>query len=285
MADEPAPIADFPADASMGMISDFSPVAALYDTTRNVPESCLQACYERLVKRGLFPSQGVVLDAGCGTGQVSLPLAAAGYEIHGIDISMEMTLLAQAKVQPGWRASYRVGDVREIPNDDAVFDAVVVSKLFQHVRDWRGACRELVRVTRPGGCVVQINERGAFGNAVRREFSRRADERGFTGRFLGVNPHADDELISYMTRLGCDAVPVDMPDLGWEVRITHGEAIRQIQQRLFAEFWYLPSDVYDGLAAEVIAWVDSRPGGRQTVECLRPRLVVHAFKTPPSTKI
>jgi ubiquinone/menaquinone biosynthesis C-methylase UbiE len=264
----------------IGLTSDFSAIASRYDATRDLPQHQLLACYDRLAERGLFPVQGTILDAGCGTGQISLPLAERGYDVRGIDISETMVDLAHAKVQPGWRARYAVGDVRAIPADDGCFDAAVVSKLFQHVADWQLACRQLVRVVRPGGWVVQINERGAFGNAVRRYFSRCADELGFSGRYAGLDPHSDSEPTAFMRRLGCVATRLDMSDLRWTTAITYGEAARRIQQRLFAEFWYLPEDVHQRLVAAATAWVDAQPDGRGTVEQLRPFLVVETFRTP-----
>ena len=156
---------------TQGQSSDYSRIAARYDATRDLPDEKLTACYKRLIQAGVLPTIGTFLDAGCGTGQASLPLAALGHQILGIDISREMTLLAQAKVRPDWRANYIVGDVRDIQAEERNFDAAIVSKLFQHVQDWQQACRELIRVVRSGGCIVQVNERGAFGNAVRRYFS------------------------------------------------------------------------------------------------------------------
>jgi ubiquinone/menaquinone biosynthesis C-methylase UbiE len=261
-----------------GLTSDFSPIAGRYDATRDMPQPMLLICYDRLVERGLFPAQGVILDAGCGTGQISLPLAERGYDIHGIDISENMVRLAQAKLRPGWCARYAVGDVRAIPAADRCFDAAVVSKLFQHVGDWQQACRQLVRVVRPGGSIVQINERGAFGNAVRRYFARRADALGFKRRYVGLDPHSDNELTMFMQRLGCRTITFDTAD--WTLAITYGEALSRIQQRLFAEFWYLPEDVHDRLVADVASWVDAQPNGRDSVEQLRPFLVVQAFHTP-----
>jgi ubiquinone/menaquinone biosynthesis C-methylase UbiE len=162
-----------------GLTSDLSPIASHYDATRDLPEPDLLPCFDRLIERGLFPPDGVVLDVGCGSGQLSLPLAKRGYEVLGIDISAEMIKLAQSKVRQGWNAGYTVADVRCMPNDDASVDAVVVSKLFQHIQDWEKACHQLIRVVRPGGYIVQVKERGAFGNSVRRYFSHRATERGF----------------------------------------------------------------------------------------------------------
>ena len=102
----------------VGLTSDFSAIASRYDATRDLPRHQLSACYDRLVECGLFPVQGSILDAGCGTGQISLALAERGYDVLGLDISDTMVGLARAKVRPGWRARYAVGDVRAIPGGD-----------------------------------------------------------------------------------------------------------------------------------------------------------------------
>lgn len=268
--------------ATLGPASDFSGIAARYDSTRDLPQEHLLACYARLVEHGLLPATGMVLDAGCGTGQVSLPLATQGYDVHGIDIAAEMIAIAQAKVQPDWRAHYVVGDVRDIALDTHSIDAVVVSKLFQHIEDWKGACRELIRVARPGACIIQINERGAFGNAVRRYFSRRADELGHAGRYLGLNPHGEAELRAYMKAEGCEAIPFGASDLRWTTDISYGEALSRLQDRLYAEFWYLPEVVHSRLVAETIAWIETHPAGCDAVDNLTPFLSIEVFRTPGS---
>jgi SAM-dependent methyltransferase len=265
----------------MGLTADFSPIAARYDATRDLPEDVLLAGYDRLIEGGLFPGRGTILDAGCGSGQLSLPLAARGYEIRGIDISQAMVAIAQSKAHPDWCARYWTGDVRDLPYTDGSFDAVIVSKLFQHIADWQAACRELIRVARPGAPVVQLNERGAFGNSVRRFFSRRADELGFPAHHLGLNPHTNAEITAFMASVGCEVIPVDMSDLRWEVAISYGEALARLRERLFAEFWRLPVEAYDRLLADTTAWVEAQPEGGETVERLRPYLVVEVFRTAP----
>jgi ubiquinone/menaquinone biosynthesis C-methylase UbiE len=267
-------------NAAQGLTSDYSKIASRYDATRDLPQEKLIACYNRLIEQRLFPADGKVLDAGCGTGQVSLPLAARGYDVRGIDISKEMTMLAQSKASPDWRAHYVPGDVRRIAADDNSFDAVVVSKLFQHVQAWQQACRELIRVTRPGCYIVQINERGAFGNLVRRYFSRKADEYGFSGRYPGLNPHSSGELETFMRSQGCQPAPVDMTDLRWDVMISYGEALSRIEEGLHAEFWRLPRAVHHRITVETLAWIEAQPDGRNTIEHLKPYLVVEVFRTP-----
>jgi len=267
-----------------GRISDFSHIAHRYDSTRNLPRDQLAACYHRLIQAGLIPKSGRILDAGCGTGQASLPLAALGYQVLGIDISGDMTSLAQSKMHPTWRAEYIVGDVRSIQAEDRSFDAAVVSKLFQHVEDWRQVCRELIRVTRPGAHIIQVNERGAFGNEVRCYFSQTADELGFNGRYAGLSPHSDGdgELAAFMRSQGCRPLTIDMPDLRWDISVSYGAALNQIRERLFAEFWHLPKSAYQAALTSTQAWIETQPHGADTVQQLAPYLDVKIFRTPAS---
>ena len=53
--------------------------------------------------------QGPVLDIGCGTGRVSAHLAAAGHEVHAIDISRPMLEVAAKHLKP-WATHTRVYD-------------------------------------------------------------------------------------------------------------------------------------------------------------------------------
>lgn len=41
---------------------------------------------------------GTILELGCGTGRVLIPMASAGFSIHGVDISTELLRIAHAKV-------------------------------------------------------------------------------------------------------------------------------------------------------------------------------------------
>lgn len=259
---------------------DFSPAAAGYDASRSLPREIVLRCYDRLIARGLFPSNGTVLDVGCGTGQISVPLVDHGFAVHGIDISAAMAQRARSKLRPGGQGHYQVADARRLPYRDGSFDAAVVSKLFMHIQDWPQACRELVRVVRPGAPIVQIGERGLFGNVVRQEFSRRADALGFTKRFLGADPRAAGAVPEVMASLGCRVERLDLPDLRWSFPVSRGEAIHGFRERLFAEFWSLPDEIYDRLLVETADWAAAQPGGLDAVEPLQPHLWAELYRTP-----
>ncbi|MFJ7125469.1 class I SAM-dependent methyltransferase [Streptomyces sp. NPDC098101] len=95
-----------------------------------------------------------VLDVGSGTGRPTAEaLAGAGHEVLGVDVSPVMVELATRQVPA---ASFRCADVRELPLDDASFDAVCVyfSLLQLDRREQADTVRRLVRALRPGGHLV-----------------------------------------------------------------------------------------------------------------------------------
>jgi ubiquinone/menaquinone biosynthesis C-methylase UbiE len=62
--------------------------------------------------------QGPILELACGSGRVAIPLAEAGYEVHGLDASSAMLSIAEAKRRdlPNIAASrlfLTEGDMRE----------------------------------------------------------------------------------------------------------------------------------------------------------------------------
>jgi SAM-dependent methyltransferase len=93
-----------------------------------------------------------VLDAGCGSGQFALALAARGARVIGIDLSPEMIRHAR---QHAWEqereVEWRVGDVTCLADPLAVYDAIHARVLFQLLPDIPSALREFRRVLRPGG--------------------------------------------------------------------------------------------------------------------------------------
>lgn len=96
-----------------------------------------------------------VLDAACGTGRYTIPLAQAGARVTGIDLSEEMLDVARRKAAGGGLSlDLRVGDVRALPFADASFDLAICALALCHLPDLSPAARELARVLRPGGRVV-----------------------------------------------------------------------------------------------------------------------------------
>ena len=96
-----------------------------------------------------------VLNAGCGSGELSLLLAAAGHTVIGIDPAPEYVAIARQNAA----AAHVTGcafDVRSIEEfeADAPFDCVVATDVLEHIEDDRAAIRKLGRLVRPDGRVI-----------------------------------------------------------------------------------------------------------------------------------
>jgi SAM-dependent methyltransferase len=96
-----------------------------------------------------------VLDLGCGTGRLSLAMAAAGYRVTGVDPAHES--LAAARRKPGAdTVTWIDGSTEVLP--ERTFDAALmtshVTQFFVGAAEWATALRDLHRALRPGGRLI-----------------------------------------------------------------------------------------------------------------------------------
>lgn len=97
------------------------------------------------------PPRGRVLDAGCGTGSLTLALADhPGLEaIEAIDFEENFVAALRSRTDDA-RVSAQQGDVCALPYEDKTFDAVYSLLVLHFVSDAHRAAREMHRVLKPG---------------------------------------------------------------------------------------------------------------------------------------
>lgn len=118
-----------------------------------------RAAWNRVFDLALAGRNGLdALDVGCGTGFLSLELAARGHRVTGIDFAPAMLELAQAKAQEaGAAVRFEEADAEQLPFAAASFDLVVTRHVLWTLPHPEAAIDEWRRVLRPGGRLAIID--------------------------------------------------------------------------------------------------------------------------------
>ena len=99
----------------------------------------------------------LILDAGCGNGRHTLPLAGAGYRVVGLDSSDVLLAAARRAARDARWPHFVRGSYARIPFEPATFAAVLcLGTALGYLGDEgdRAALREFRRVLAPGGRLV-----------------------------------------------------------------------------------------------------------------------------------
>jgi SAM-dependent methyltransferase len=100
-----------------------------------------------------------VLDAGCGEGRHCFGCLERGADVVGLDLDFASLRDASKRLRERARELDSIGEMVQgntfhLPFPDDSFDRIICSEVMEHVHDYRGAARELARVTKPGGRVA-----------------------------------------------------------------------------------------------------------------------------------
>ncbi|MGO8818047.1 MAG: methyltransferase domain-containing protein [Terriglobia bacterium] len=103
----------------------------------------------------LCPPPARVLDLGCGTGEISAAIDQMGYHVTACDFAEDMLHVARRShsgtavnwvcLEPSWEL---------LPFEDASFDAIIASSVFEYLDDVPRVAKELSRVLRPDGVLL-----------------------------------------------------------------------------------------------------------------------------------
>lgn len=204
----------------------FDRLAAIFDDRRALPADALAALHDAfasLVDTGLR----TLIEPGAGTGRIAIPALAAGFRVTAVDISSPMLDVLRNRLSsiPELRSRCEIvsGDAIDLPFAAGAFDAAVLAQVLYLIPAWERALDEAVRVVRPGGRVVLVQERTAMSPelAVWDAAWRDAVERA--GHMAIPQVPGDDKAVAALEeRTG--AVRIE-PLTSWEFGQTVGEAL------------------------------------------------------------
>lgn len=104
-----------------------------------------------LFTKHLRPEQGPILDAGCGDGYGTWTMAKMGFDMVGIDISIDMIHKAEQRKTPGLKMEFQQADIIQLPFADQSFSGILSINVLEWVESPLTGLQELRRILKPGG--------------------------------------------------------------------------------------------------------------------------------------
>lgn len=180
--------------------SNFDRIADRYDDS--LPAHVVDHYLEKRARFVVeYCPKGTALDVGCGTGVLAERLAAAGYEMTGVDPSEGMLRVLE---QRGSRVRGVKGSGTSLEFPDDSFDLVYCVAVMHHIAaadDVRRTLAEMVRVAKPGGRVLiwDHNPRNPYWRMLMARVPQDTGEE----RLIGV-----DELLDGLAAAGAEPILV-----------------------------------------------------------------------------
>jgi demethylmenaquinone methyltransferase/2-methoxy-6-polyprenyl-1,4-benzoquinol methylase len=196
----------------------FARIAPRYDLLNRLLSMGIDRRWRSALVRQLGDVRGrLVVDACCGTGDLSLELERAGARVVGVDFTPQM--LVRAVQKGGDRAvGFVAGDALALPLPDGSAAAATIAFGLRNVADRAGGLRELARVVRPGGTVIVLEfslPRGRVMGSLYRTYFTRVLPRvgGWVSGDAGAYRYLPDTVLAWPTP---EELRAEMEALGLE---------------------------------------------------------------------
>jgi ubiquinone/menaquinone biosynthesis C-methylase UbiE len=116
--------------------------------------------WKQLLLPQLPPAPAMIADLGCGTGSLTVILAASGYTVTGLDIAPQMIKAAQAKATAaGVSARFVISDAATPGLSADRFDVVLARHVLWAMPDTGAALGQWARLLKPHGVLILIEGR------------------------------------------------------------------------------------------------------------------------------
>lgn len=258
-------------------IPDFG---TLYDAVPAYAARVDVAFYLDEASRGAGHSAAAILELGCGTGRVLLPLARAGHQVTGVDLSAAMlarcrTKLADEPAAVRERVALHQEDVRDFTVGAGFALAIAPFRVLQHLTTADDQLRCLAQVRRhlaPGGRI-------AF-DVFNPRFTLLAQDRTAEVEDTPEIPLPDGRYLRRTTRVARVRWVEQLSDVELIYYLRSGTAVERVVQA-FPIRWYSASELAHLLARAGFA-LEAVYGNfdREPLRDESPDIVMVAAKSP-----
>lgn len=167
------------------------------------------------VLENVGPPKGLVLDAGCGSGELTVSLRLRGFEVVGLD--RDIILLVALNValrRMGERCNLVAADISKLPFREASFRSVYCMEVINMLEDDEEALMEFVRILQPNGaCTLSAPYEGY--PVIYDPLNKFLERIGLSHRQLGIwSPgvrrlYSPSELLMKLRHLYLNPIRVD----------------------------------------------------------------------------
>ena len=93
-----------------------------------------------------------VLEVGTGTGWLQILCRKQGIPCRGLEIDTDLVKCAhELAAREGVTLDIEVGNLDHADLGDSLYNVIIATSTFEHVKDWRGGLRKVYRALKPGG--------------------------------------------------------------------------------------------------------------------------------------
>jgi ubiquinone/menaquinone biosynthesis C-methylase UbiE len=241
-------------------------VAEQYDVIRGHPAEVSAEIGRAIAEQ--MPDGARVLELGVGTGRIALPVAAAGCEVYGIDVSSHMLAWLSRRIASEGRDNIHLarGDITALPFREDAFDGAMAVHVLHLVADWAGVLAQVSRMVRPGGILVLGRDwidPDSFSGTIRNTFRKTVVEVGTEmlppGATAAAPPSGGAAIVRTLMDLGAQPVgDGEIVGAEWQTELTPRQVLDGIRSRDDAESWVLPDDVLDETMRRLDAFAAER---------------------------
>lgn len=252
-------------------------VAESYDFGRPLDPHILLSLYAEIQAITSSFDGKELLDAGCGTGRITLPLARqqSTLRITGIDNSKEMLSVLGEKIRNEKLRNYKYlpGDLLKLPFQTHHFDAALISSVLHAIPQWKKAVNELVRIIKPSGLLLLISEESDMYNIAlgRIKSKNKTLLEKFWGTYIELRqkynlPSPESSQVGIRWQLGHPQVitymkkkktlkHMDEITIPWEKTFTTGEFLEIVKRRPWSSMFTADDKKYGMVVKDLEEWI------------------------------
>ncbi|HLO32887.1 MAG TPA: class I SAM-dependent methyltransferase [Anaerolineales bacterium] len=233
----------------------FDRAAHNYDQTRLLLEPITKYGIPALLE--VIGPQARVLEAGSGTGRISIPLLERGVDLVGCDLSVPMLRRFQGKF-PAPRIVQ--ADASLLPFPSAHFDTVLTVHVMHLIPAWRETFREFRRVLAPGGAYLNVSTWApvgvSMGGQIRDFWRGWLTAQGVTAGHPGVRE--PEEFLKELRSMGAAITQVEA--VRYRDSFNLAEELDRFASRVYSETWDLPDAIFEASIEALRTWAQHEYG-------------------------